>query len=359
MIINCHININSEWQYLPWKQINGRVLLIQKKIFEASKQNNLKILNKAKNTLLNSSEVKLFAINKIINNIDHYYSNEKYLLKDIDKFYIFKYMFYTNILLKTKVKFFVEKIKEYLIFLCLEPEWKARLKQYYSLENKIEKQQYLSSKKNIENLNWNKLISHNKFSPYISNYIYYWIKNKFFVYNKYYIFQYLPSLLLKIYQLNEQWYLYKLQKVNYNCHSLNNKYINNQNKISYNTKQKYYLNKVLTCLVSIIRNIKSRLYKKDTFNRLRFNRQLSWFYIINQVTFILQVTIFQYIYLVTYLFIDTLINKINFLLSYLKVRKNYHSVILPSNYYNLDLYIILYKKAITSFLYKYLFKIDR
>nr|YP_009296989.1 hypothetical protein Ceram_056 [Ceramium japonicum]AOM66332.1 hypothetical protein Ceram_056 [Ceramium japonicum] len=356
MIIDCHININSEWQYLPWKQINGRLILIQKKILEASKQYDLKLLNNTQNILLNSSEVRIFAIHKIVNNINEYYkkyNNESYLFNDIDKYYLFKYLFNHNSLLKTKLKFLAEKIKEYLIYLCIGPEWKVRLKPFKYAENKINT--FLNN--NRQTLNWDKMINNIRWSPYICNHILYWIKNKFFVQCD--IFKYLPNLLLKICELNKVWN--KIKAIKFKCLGcfLKNKYIKQNRKILYmlllqNKANKYYYDSV-----NILNHIKSKFYKKNSLNRLRFNRRLSWFNIVNITSIVLHSKLCDYIYLLNYSFINTIIKKINFLLSYLKIRKNYHFVIFSAHYYKLDLYNILYKKITLNFLYQYLFKIDR
>ena len=236
MINACHINQESKWEYLPWQTINGRVVLIQKKIFEASKQYNLELLHNAQNFLLNSNEAKLLAIEKIVHNTRKYYKSyslENYLLEDIDKFYLFKYLFNNKSLLKTKLKFLAEKVKEYLIFLCLESEWEARLEPLANEYIKTKEINCISYNINIENVNWNQILYKNQCLPYIYNHILYWLKNRFIIDNKYYSFKYLVNLLLQIYNLGIEWSKIKLIKWQYFCSVWCDLTINNQRKIFY------------------------------------------------------------------------------------------------------------------------------
>ena len=365
MITDYYINIESDWQNLPWQHINGRVALIQKKIFEASRQHNLKVLHKTQNSLLNSNEARLFAIDKIINSINKYYklyNDEHYFSKDIDKFYLFKYLFNHNSILKVKLKFILEKIKEYLVYLCISPEWKARF-QYLNMKDiHIDDSQLISCKVHIDHLKWNKIIYYTKYIPYISHHIYYWISNKFFIQDQYGAFKYLPNLLSKIDNLEIQWHEIKLIKWKHLFDYLNIKSIKQNKYVLYclfTFKLKNYLFSYCYYLNNIIIEIKSKFYNKDYLNRLRINLQLKWLHIIQTITFILQARICKRIKLLNHSYIIHIINTINFLLSSLKICQNNHHIMYLLNYYKFNLFNMLYKKIIFNFLYKYLFKINR
>nr|YP_010865295.1 hypothetical protein QQR83_pgp079 [Campylaephora boydenii]WGT74064.1 hypothetical protein [Campylaephora boydenii] len=365
MITDYYIHRESDWQHLPWQHINGRVTLIQKKIFEASKQYNLTVLRKVQNFLLNSNEAKLFAIDKIMNSTYEYYklyNYENYYSKDIDKFYLFKYLFNNNSLLKVQLQFVLEQIKEYLIYLCIEPEWNARCNNINTNYIHSNYSQLISFKTYIDHLNWNKIICHTQSTPYISRHIDFWASNKFFIKDKNVIFKYLPNLLFKIYHLENQWHKIKLIKWNYLSSCLNKKYLKYKKKIFYclvipiiqNQLFKFY-----EYLNSIIIEIKSKFYHKDILNRLKLNKQLDWIKIIKITTLIIQKKLCQKVKLLSYFYTKYIINVINFLLSSLKVSRDYHHIIHLLNHYQFNLFNMLYKKIISNFLYKYLFKINR
>nr|ALN11922.1 hypothetical protein 13 [Campylaephora sungminbooi] len=365
MISDCYIHRESDWKHLPWQHINGRVTLMQKKIFDASRQYNLKLLHKVQNFLLNSNEARLFAIDKMINSTNKYYklyNCENYCSKDIDKFYLFKYLFNNNSILKVQLQFFLEQIKEYLIYLCIEPEWNARFNPANIHDIHSDYSQLISFKTYIDHINWSKIIYHTQYIPYISRNIYYWASNKFFVKDKNFIFRYLPTLLLKIYHLENQWHRIKLIKWSSFCRCLSKKCIKSK-------KQRFYflftliiqnhLFKFYNCLSSIIIELKSKFYHKDALNRLRLNKQLNWINIIKITTLILQKKLCQKVKLLSHFYTIYIINAINFLLSSLKICQNYHHILNKLNHYQFNLFNMLYKKIIFNFLYKYLFKINR
>ena len=362
MITDYYIHIESDWQNLPWQHINGRIALIQKKIFEASRQYNLEVLYRIQNYLLNSNEARLFAINKIMSGTNRYYkiyNHENYCYEDIDKFYLFKYLFNYNPILKVNLKFILEQIKEYLIYLCIEPEWKARL---YPLKIKDINRKYyklVSLKMFLDHLNWNKIICYTKYIPYISKHIYYWLNNKFFVKDQYCVLTYLPNLLLTVYDLETKWHKIKLSKWNYLCTELNEKYIKTRFYFIFITIIKNHLFSFYDYLNNIIIEIKTKFYNKNYFNRSKLNNQLKWVDIIHITTFILQTKLYAKIQLLNYLYIINIINTINLLLSCLKIYQNYHHMTYLLNYYTFNLFNMLYKKITLSCLYQYSFKVSR
>nr|YP_009511641.1 hypothetical protein [Melanthalia intermedia]AXI97518.1 hypothetical protein [Melanthalia intermedia] len=128
-----HIDENTEWKNLPWAKIRQRVFILQQKIFIASKMCNKITLSKAQNDLINSSEAKAIAIQKICQStILHYFSwsQDRYRIRGIDKLFILKSLFYKYSYayksLYSKLGFLFQQVNQYLIYLCTEPEWRIR-----------------------------------------------------------------------------------------------------------------------------------------------------------------------------------------------------------------------------------------
>lgn len=343
MTVKSHVNIESEWKYLPWLQINKRIALMQKKIFDASKEHDLNKVYQAQNIFINSFEARVFAIETIIKDINKYYSYENYLYNDTDKFYIFKYLFRHNSPLKAQLKILAEQIKEYLIYLLLEPEWKTRLN---VLNLKYLEKKYLQDINNIENLDWQKLISNNQLLSYISKSIEYWSINKFYVQNYYYKFNYLPVLLLDILKIKFNWSKLKMNKLKYN-----NYYTSIHVQHSTNTFNNSFNN--------IFTYTKSNFSYQSYLKKIKFKKKLNWEIITNEINLIIQNELCNNIKKLKYDFINNIISKINNLLSLLKIRKNYHHFIYLLKYNKSNIYNILYKKIISIYLYQYLFQINR
>lgn len=338
MIVNCHLNIELKWQDLPWLQINRRIALMQRKIFDASQEYNLDLLYQAQKIFINSFEARLFAIDKIISETKKYYNYENYLFNNIDKFYIFKYLFNNNSPLKVKLKMLTEQIKEYLIYLSLEPEWKARFNLLNTEYSNTESLKYFDS---IEDVDLNKLIYQYKSSSYISKSIHYWFINNYYISNKY-----LKDLLVGIYNLKFNWCMKKISKFNYNN---NCKYI----------KTKKNVNILKTSLINIFAITKSRFYYHNYLKKLKFKQNLNWPTMINQINLILQIELSKKNTVLKYFFISYILNQINNLLSLLNTKQKYHHFIHLLNYNKYNIYNLLYKKIISIYLYKYLFKINR
>lgn len=140
------IDSYTDWTSLPWTQIQEKIFIIQQHIYNYSKECNQKKVHELQNYILNSSDSKIFAIQTITDSIAKYYitySQENYNFNDKHKFLIYESLFKKNI--SYKESFFIsEQIKQYLVYLCLKPEWEARFepadrltlnnsKQYYSL----------------------------------------------------------------------------------------------------------------------------------------------------------------------------------------------------------------------------------
>nr|UAD85574.1 hypothetical protein [Gracilaria edulis] len=138
MIVNCKINTNTKWQYLPWKQIEYRVSILKNTIYQASKTCNKELIYKAQNNLINSNEAKVMAVEYVCRSIKNLYINfnrENYIISDINKTYIFSLLF-NEINEKKTVQykiyklflFLIQKVEQYMICLCLESEWNTRLR---------------------------------------------------------------------------------------------------------------------------------------------------------------------------------------------------------------------------------------
>nr|YP_009391835.1 hypothetical protein [Acrosorium ciliolatum]ARW59979.1 hypothetical protein [Acrosorium ciliolatum] len=192
-----HLNINTSWKNLPWRKIYFRILILQKKIFQATQEYNLKKLYKLQKILLNSHEIKIFSINNIFNKFYLYcnsYNKSQYNIQDEKKFIIFKFLYHLNNSINYRIKFYlvIEHIKQYILFLCIEPEWRAKFMFSYYNDNKVYNYFSLIYKSNcskyIYKLPFNiKYICIKNFINkiqsfiYINNSIKYWLKNNYYI----------------------------------------------------------------------------------------------------------------------------------------------------------------------------------
>lgn len=216
-----NLNHNTIWKSLPWQTIKIRIFMMQKKIYKASKACKKSLLYKWQNKLLNCNEVKIIAIDTIFTYISKYYSIynfEKYNINDKFKFFIFKYIFCEykyNILVKN----LLESIKQYIIYLCIKPEWEAKFEPIFSNDYSYQKKYIFQERLisffnliNIKTLNKNiyKNILYNHYQviikyidpkyiidkfqslPYISYCLQSWLDNNFierFLYSENMIFE--------------------------------------------------------------------------------------------------------------------------------------------------------------------------
>nr|QCI05415.1 hypothetical protein [Crouania attenuata] len=122
------LTIDTKWQNLPWHNIIKKIQFIQRKIYVFSKQCSYQKVIEYQNLLLNCNEAKVYAIESVCKYILEYYNNDKVNLYEIyrkEKFYFFQYLFkYKNI--NNKLNLLLQKIKQYLIYLCIQPEWETR-----------------------------------------------------------------------------------------------------------------------------------------------------------------------------------------------------------------------------------------
>nr|YP_009511438.1 hypothetical protein [Gracilariopsis mclachlanii]AXI97315.1 hypothetical protein [Gracilariopsis mclachlanii] len=137
-MVNYVLDQKTQWKDLPWKQIKQRVFILQNKIYKATQLCNRNLVYQAQNNLINSNEAKLIAIQQVFGSIQKSYMNlnqDNYLIKDINKIYILNFLFKTDSLCKSykSLQALLEKVKQYLIYLCLESEWSARFKSTFGM----------------------------------------------------------------------------------------------------------------------------------------------------------------------------------------------------------------------------------
>nr|QCI06120.1 hypothetical protein [Dicranema revolutum] len=195
------------WQSLPWQKISQRIFILQERMYKLSKQCNQYYVYKIQDYILNCSDAKLLAIQVISNSLNQYYVNndkEKYQVHHIDKLYIYKY-FYHDTACSQKYKIIIEYIKQYLVYLSINPEWKARLEpvykfnasdntschfiyrisnffsKNYSYKSSLQCINPLSTYLSNKYINLNYLLKRMCALPSISLYIQYWLHNQYFL----------------------------------------------------------------------------------------------------------------------------------------------------------------------------------
>nr|QVY58104.1 putative group II intron reverse transcriptase/maturase protein [Eucheuma denticulatum] len=234
----------SSWKLLPWQKINNRVFALQEKIYRFSAQCNQENVYKLQDYMLNSSDIKLFAIQNTYKQIKQYYilrDKEQYILEDYDKKNIYTYLIGNERDGRNK-QTIIRNIKQYLVYLCLKPEWEARFepmhkfninhkeKYYfiYRLSNFLSKstihhkkplsiQNYsLNSQKTNKYINTYNLSCRLQALPSISYYLNFWVKNQalpedLYISNNLYVklktgIDYLSHLLYNIIFNGFEWY---------------------------------------------------------------------------------------------------------------------------------------------------------
>nr|YP_010197365.1 hypothetical protein LK222_pgp124 [Gracilaria domingensis]UAD85372.1 hypothetical protein [Gracilaria domingensis] len=149
------LDTRTKWKYLPWDQIKQRVFVLKYKIYQASKICDKNLIYKAQNNLINSNETKIIAIQYICKSIKDTYINwnkENYNILDVDKTHIFCLLFDCQPLNKMYTSFrdIIQKIEQYIIYLCLEAEWNAKFtsifdtSMYNHISSRIEEKKLIS-----------------------------------------------------------------------------------------------------------------------------------------------------------------------------------------------------------------------
>nr|UAT97135.1 hypothetical protein Ahn.pli.UK.pt_236 [Ahnfeltia plicata] len=128
-----YFNISNSitWQNLPWNKINEKLFNLQRRIYKASQRCDYTIVHKLQNYLIDCDYIKMIAIQNVSENLNKYYlvyDEEKYLINNQEKFTILQQL---NCKKNTSSQFFKDKVKQYLVYLCLQPEWTAKLEPLY------------------------------------------------------------------------------------------------------------------------------------------------------------------------------------------------------------------------------------
>nr|YP_009393501.1 hypothetical protein [Bostrychia simpliciuscula]ARW62063.1 hypothetical protein [Bostrychia simpliciuscula] len=257
--------------------------MIQKQIYNATKKYDLHYVHKLQNYLLNSNEGKVISIDKVLKDVCNYYyfyDKEVYLIETYKKFTILKFLFNINFF-KTKINsIIIENIKQYLIYLCIEPEWKAKFSKVSNTNSNFCKFHELKKYKSFKYIFTYTLISKLNLIKYIKQSIIKWLYNNFCTNldnlynikiikykqkeiktNNYTILSSLSNLLLNVVNLDSVWYSFYIKNIN--C-------ILKYTSLSYNT---YSSNKIISLNynLSLIYSIKLFLYNKNNFNKFKIN----------------------------------------------------------------------------------------
>nr|YP_010986208.1 hypothetical protein NDC12_pgp010 [Polyopes affinis]WOL37126.1 hypothetical protein [Polyopes affinis] len=188
---------HSSWKFLPWNSIKKRIFILQKQIYKSSKACKYHLIYSIQNTLVNSSEAKVLAIEEIFKLLFEnslYCNKDYYQLDDKDKLMIFYNLFQRQKIDKV-LMILIEKIKQYLIYLCLQPEWEARFEP--GLQSNISGQKSYLWQEKYSNLLNNQLDNAKKYSNIYTNYR---IINKYI--NAKYLSQKIQSGIYTNYYLN-------------------------------------------------------------------------------------------------------------------------------------------------------------
>nr|WCH54712.1 hypothetical protein [Hypnea edeniana] len=148
-MIKIILSPSVSWKFLPWTKISQKIFILQEKIYKFSKQCDQYKVHQLQDYIINSSDVKLFIIQKIINNLNRYYykyNRKKYKVRDIEKFYIYQKLSDIRKYEKS-IKIILEYIKQYLVYICIKPEWEARFEPMYKFKlNTLHNSCYLYKK---------------------------------------------------------------------------------------------------------------------------------------------------------------------------------------------------------------------
>lgn len=133
-----YIDNNTSWEQLPWPKIKQRIFILQQKISIASETCNKDSLFRAQNELINSNEAKVMAIQEICRSVRLYYLNlnkDQYNIRNTGKLFMLKFLFHQNFCLShKKINFLLDQINQYLVHLCMEPQWRLQLEPIFPLK---------------------------------------------------------------------------------------------------------------------------------------------------------------------------------------------------------------------------------
>lgn len=133
LLINSLVNFSNNSNNIWWKKIHLRVYMLMKLILLETKKHNLQNVYKLQNYLINSIEAKIFLLSVTIPRIYYiHYNNTKSKLNRTNKnkesvvndlHKIIAYYANKDLTCKTINKY----IKQNLVYICIQPVWKAKL----------------------------------------------------------------------------------------------------------------------------------------------------------------------------------------------------------------------------------------
>nr|YP_009394320.1 hypothetical protein [Leptosiphonia brodiei]ARW62882.1 hypothetical protein [Leptosiphonia brodiei] len=166
-------DIKKYYKNLPWNKIFLRVQMLVNQVYIETKKHNLKRVYRLQNYIMNSVEMKVLILKKVMTKIySLYYSNKK---KDKASFnqFVFQFLRYKSYEdnKNDKNHFIIKKlIKHNLIYFCTKPLFTARLSKYFNQEKNLYFSSYIISKRKYYYYLKNKYIDKKIILPdYIKN----------------------------------------------------------------------------------------------------------------------------------------------------------------------------------------------
>ena len=285
-----------------------KILHFQKRIYKVSKKCHVHQTHYLQKSLISTYSIKVLAIEETLNNIERYYSvykRKKYKFSYIQKSFLLKKLLNNNLFCMKKMQnrsltfLLTEKIKQYILYLVLKPEWLPKFE--YILKTNNWKYTFDITKR--INIYFNNFVSHisktafiivkthknclkyldtkyliNKLNTVsmIQQQILYWLDISFFmddcsVYT--YWYDYLWELLKRILNTGIEWNSYSKSNIsyyfNYNILFYNVKsyfcYFN-----SYKNVNNYDLNNCFLHAIKSTSNNKAWLKTQSIFNLMKF-----------------------------------------------------------------------------------------
>nr|YP_009394530.1 hypothetical protein [Vertebrata thuyoides]ARW63092.1 hypothetical protein [Vertebrata thuyoides] len=122
-------NLNNFWPNSFWSKVHLRILMLMKQIFIETKKHNVRNVYRLQNYLINSNELKISELNKIIQKVClSYYKKEKkkHILDNSLKLNLINNAFNIETLKNEDYIIIKTQLKENLILASIEPVHKAR-----------------------------------------------------------------------------------------------------------------------------------------------------------------------------------------------------------------------------------------